>query len=115
MAKKKSKRKRARSNARKKPAQANTNQEAAALKTSAPISVPKKKPAAKTPPGGLRVVEKVRQFFREVRIELLKVNWPTRKETIASTGVVVVLVILISVYLGLVDAVISRVMRVILG
>jgi preprotein translocase subunit SecE len=51
----------------------------------------------------------------EVRIELLKVNWPSRKETVASTAVVLVLVLLVSAYLGLVDAGLSRLMRVILG
>lgn len=43
------------------------------------------------------------QFLREVKIELKKVTWPTRKQTLGSTGVVIVLVMIISLFLGLVD------------
>ena len=43
------------------------------------------------------------QFLREVKIELKKVTWPTRKQTLGSTAVVIVLVMIISVFLGLVD------------
>ena len=55
--------------------------------------------------------ERVKQFLREVRTELGKVTWPTRKEILAATAVVVVFVIIISIYLGLVDLIISRVIR----
>ena len=48
-------------------------------------------------------------FFRDVRSELRKVTFPTRKETIASTAVVLVAVFAISIYLGIVDAVLSLV------
>lgn len=42
-------------------------------------------------------------FLRDVRSEIRKVTWPTRKETFASTSVVIIAVILIAIYLGLVD------------
>jgi preprotein translocase subunit SecE len=41
-----------------------------------------------------------KQFFREVRVELKKVTWPSRKETIASTSVVLITVILVAFFLG---------------
>jgi preprotein translocase subunit SecE len=115
MAKKKNKRKRTRSNTRKKAAPVAQNPDVTALETSAAKAPVKKKTVAKVPVARPNVLEKTRQFLREVRIELLKVNWPTRKETVASTAVVLVLVLLISAYLGLVDAGLSRLMRVILG
>ncbi|MBW1709239.1 MAG: preprotein translocase subunit SecE [Deltaproteobacteria bacterium] len=59
-------------------------------------------------------INKTRQFFREVRIELRKVNWPARKETLASTAVVIILVFLVSTYLGLVDIGLSRLIKYIL-
>jgi len=59
--------------------------------------------------------EKIVQFLKEVQIELKKVVWPTRKDTIASTTVVLILVIIIAIYLGLVDLGLSRVIRAILG
>jgi preprotein translocase subunit SecE len=61
------------------------------------------------------VVDTISQFLREVRIELAKVTWPTRKETIASTSVVLVIVILIAAYLGIVDLGLSRLMRILLS
>ena len=58
--------------------------------------------------------EKVKQFLKEVKIELKKVVWPTRKDTIASTSVVIVLVFIIAIFLGLVDFGLSKIIRVIL-
>jgi preprotein translocase subunit SecE len=51
--------------------------------------------------------DKAVQFFRDVRSELRKVTFPTRKETMASTAVVLVAVFAIAIYLGMVDAVLS--------
>ncbi len=51
--------------------------------------------------------DKAVQFFRDVRSELRKVTFPTRKETIASTVVVLIAVFAIAIYLGVVDAVLS--------
>jgi preprotein translocase subunit SecE len=53
--------------------------------------------------------EKAVQFLRDVRSELRKVTFPSRKETLASTAVVIVVVLLIATYLGLVDFVLSMV------
>ena len=58
---------------------------------------------------------KITTFIESVKIELGKVTWPTRKETIATTGVVVMIVFLISLYLGACDIVLSKLMRLILG
>lgn len=50
------------------------------------------------------------QFFQDVRSELRKVTFPNRKETIASTAVVIVVVFIIAIYLGVVDFVLSMVL-----
>ena len=63
----------------------------------------------------LTVLEKIAQFFREVRSELKKVTWPPRKETIASTSVVLVLVFFISLFLFFVDQCLSFLIRLILN
>jgi preprotein translocase subunit SecE len=55
-----------------------------------------------------------KQFFREVRVELKKVTWPSRKETIASTSVVLITVILIAFFLGIVDLGLSRLIKIFL-
>ncbi len=54
------------------------------------------------------------QFLREVKIELKKVTWPSRKQTIGSTAVVIALVIIISLFLGIVDIGLSSLIRVVL-
>jgi len=43
------------------------------------------------------------QFLREVKVELKKVTWPSRKQTMGSTLVVIILVMIISLFLGVVD------------
>ena len=54
------------------------------------------------------------QFLREVKVELNKVTWPTRQQTIASTVVVIILVFIISFFLGLVDMGLSKIIEVLL-
>lgn len=57
------------------------------------------------------IADKVRQFSREVKTELKKISWPGRKETSASTVVVIVIVLVSGVYLGIVDLILSRLIR----
>jgi len=60
-------------------------------------------------------VQKVKSFLESVKLELTKVTWPTRKETVATTGVVVVIIFLISIYLGACDIVLAKLLQQILG
>ena len=52
------------------------------------------------------------QFLREVKVELKKVAWPTRKQTLVSTLVVIILVMIIALFLGIVDIGLSSLVRV---
>jgi preprotein translocase subunit SecE len=79
------------------------------------IPVPKKAPmpsggATSSPPAD-NVFTRAVQFLREVKIELKKVTWPSRQQTTGSTLVVIVLVIIISLFLGIVDMGLSTVIR----
>ena len=58
--------------------------------------------------------QQAKQFFREVRVELKKVTWPSRKETIAYTSVVLITVVLVAFFLGLVDLGLSRLIKIFL-
>jgi len=60
------------------------------------------------------ILRTAQQFFREVRVELKKVTWPSRKETIASTSVVLITVFLVAFYLGIVDLGLSRLIKIFL-
>jgi preprotein translocase subunit SecE len=50
-------------------------------------------------------------FLKEVRAELKKVTWPSRKEVYATTVVVLVAVVFFGFYLFFMDAVFSWVIR----
>ena len=50
---------------------------------------------------------KVTQFLREVRVELGKVTWPSRDELIGSTVIVIVLSVIMSIYIGFLDFLLS--------
>ena len=54
------------------------------------------------------------EFLREVKVELGRVTWPSRKQTIGSTVVVVVFVFVIALFLGMIDIVLSSLVRLIL-
>ena len=55
------------------------------------------------------------QFLREVRMELKKVTWPSRRQTVGSTVVVIVFVIMVAAYLGLTDKLLSSIIWMVLG
>lgn len=56
---------------------------------------------------------KIKNFFKEVKIELKKVAFPSRDEVIGSTKVVVVLVLIVATFLGLIDMLLSRLIGII--
>ena len=49
------------------------------------------------------IPQKVVKFFKEVQLEVKKVNWPTKQETLKYTLTVLGISIAIGIYLGLVD------------
>jgi len=54
-------------------------------------------------------------FLQEVSVKLRKVHWPTRKEATAATVVVVAITVVVAVYLGLVDFVVSQLVHLVLS
>jgi preprotein translocase subunit SecE len=55
--------------------------------------------------------EVAKQFLREVKTELKKVTWPSRKDTLSGTLVVLVAVFIIAIFLGIVDSGLSNVIK----
>jgi preprotein translocase subunit SecE len=49
------------------------------------------------------MIEKVKNFFREVKVEAGKVNYPSKEELIGSTWVVIATVFVVSIFLGMID------------
>lgn len=55
------------------------------------------------------------QFAKQVQTEARKVTWPTRKETLASTGMVFAMVVLAALFFFIVDQLLSSGVRAVLG
>ncbi|MGD8984095.1 MAG: preprotein translocase subunit SecE [Desulfobacteraceae bacterium] len=63
----------------------------------------------------LRFFSVANQFLRESKGELKKVKWPTRKELLASTAMVIFLVIVVSFFLGIIDFGLIKIIKNIVG
>ena len=57
---------------------------------------------------------KATEFLTNVKGELKKVTWPTKKDTYASTMVVIALVVFVSIFLWAIDTALSTLIRIIL-
>ena len=60
------------------------------------------------------MITKAIQFLSEVKNEVNKVTWPSRKEAMGGTAVVLVVVFVMAVFLGLVDALLSKIVAALL-
>lgn len=56
----------------------------------------------------------IKKFIEEVKVEFLKIVWPDKKMTMGLTGVVVLLTVVISIYLGTVDLLLGKVVASVL-
>lgn len=65
-------------------------------------------PAARADREGLGRVARINLFLREVIAELRKVIWPTRKELITYTGVVIVFVVAMAAIVAVMDFLFGR-------
>ena len=92
--------------------------EDAAKENKKKLILPQKKLSTAPSPAAVKprdnILTKSMQFLREVKVELKKVTWPSRKQTIGSTVVVIALVMIISLFLGVVDLGISNLVRIVL-
>ncbi len=55
------------------------------------------------------------EFIRQVRQETSKVTWPTRKETLVTTGMVFVMVTVMAIFFFFVDQILAFGVRLLLG
>ncbi len=59
--------------------------------------------------------DKAKKFFSEVATELKKVSWPSRKETVNLTMVVILLMMILGIFLAVVDGILAKIVSKILG
>jgi len=55
------------------------------------------------------------EFFREVRQEVARVTWPTRKETVVTTAMVLLMAFATAIFFFVVDEILAQGVRLILG
>ena len=62
--------------------------------------------------GVKNIFSKIGPFFKEVYLEIKKVNWPTKEETIRYTMVVIGVSAAVAVFLGGLDFIFSRLLDI---
>lgn len=60
-------------------------------------------------------IEQASVFLSEVKLEVKKMVWPTRKETTATTVAVIAAVFIVAIYLGVLDLGLSKVIEFLIG
>ena len=60
------------------------------------------------------VIARIPVFFREVKIELTKVSWPTRNELVGATWIVIIVTTILTTYIGILDFLLSKAVSVVL-
>jgi len=56
-------------------------------------------------------MHKVINYLKEVKVELSKVIWPTRKEALYMTGKVLIFVIIISLFIASIDFIFTKIIQ----
>ena len=59
------------------------------------------------------MIEKIKNYLAETRIELRKVTWPNKNELKDATRVVVVASILLTIFIGIVDQILSNIIKLV--
>jgi preprotein translocase subunit SecE len=59
--------------------------------------------------------EKIKNFLSETRAEMRKVTWPTRDELIESTKIVIIATFVVTLFIGLIDQLLTLIIRRLLG
>ena len=51
----------------------------------------------------MKILNKIIKYLKEVRLEMKKVNWPTKQETLKYTLIVIGTSLIVAAFLGMVD------------
>lgn len=57
---------------------------------------------------------RVRNYMTSVRTEIGRVSWPSRKEVVSLTVLIIFLAVVLGIYLGLADLIITQILRLLL-
>jgi preprotein translocase subunit SecE len=79
-----------------------------------PLKAKSEKSLVDAKAGAPNFFQRAMEFLREVKVELKKVTWPTRKQTTGTTIVVIVFVFILATFLGFFDFGLSKLVQVVL-
>jgi len=76
----------------------------------------KKNAEAELPKQGImQKIDDLRVFFEQAKVELKKVVWPDKQETISTSSAVLLLVVVMALFLGIVDLVLTKIIAAVLS
>ena len=61
------------------------------------------------------MIERIKAYLTDTRSELRKVTWPSRQELRESTQVVIVSTLIVTIFIGVVDQILSRIIKLVFG
>jgi len=79
-----------------------------------PLKAKQEKNLTEIQTGEPNFVQKAIDFLTEVKVELKKVTWPTRKQVTGTTIVVIVFIFVVAAFLGLFDFGLAKLVQVVL-
>jgi len=79
-----------------------------------PLKAKQEKNLTEIQTGEPNFVQKTMDFLTEVKVELKKVTWPTRKQVTGTTIVVIIFVFVVAAFLGLFDFGLAKLVQVVL-
>ncbi len=62
----------------------------------------------------MSVLTRIRDYVTSVRTEIGRVSWPSRKEVVSLTVLIILLAIVLGIYLGLADLIVTQILRFLL-
>ncbi|MFH2070230.1 MAG: preprotein translocase subunit SecE [Elusimicrobiota bacterium] len=63
----------------------------------------------------MNIIRYLVQFVKEAYFELKKVSWLSKKQVAASTVIVIIFVLIVALYVGIVDLVLSKILEIVIG
>jgi preprotein translocase subunit SecE len=63
----------------------------------------------------MNAMQRVRNYLTSVRTEVARVSWPSRREVVSLTVLIIILSVVLGVYLGLADLIITQILRLLLS
>ena len=60
------------------------------------------------------MANKIVGFFNDIKLEMAKVSWPNKDELIGSTIIVIVSLAILSVFIGVCDVVLSKIVNIVM-